>query len=224
MELYLDCAEITYPADKDGFAIQDVLTGFGTDMINFTRLKVDKRGDVKATTGRHALSREGQSYHLPSFSLEQAQSDIELAIARISAAPPEPDYKVGSLGLGGSSGMIVRGYYAFNEEGFKTRVKGEVTIPAKIGNMLVISIVRSPYSEYGYGEITRLTIPDGVIDIGEYAFSYCKNLTVVTIPESVTSIGRGAFDKCENVVLHVKPGSYAEQYAKDSGIAYTIAE
>lgn len=54
---FLDSAEITYPADKDGIAVRDVLSGFGTDMVFFTRLKVDKRGDVKATSGSHTLQR-----------------------------------------------------------------------------------------------------------------------------------------------------------------------
>jgi uncharacterized protein YjdB len=36
-------------------------------------------------------------------------------------------------------------------------------------------------------------IPDGVTSIGEYAFSYCSNLTSITIPTSVISLQEGAF-------------------------------
>ena len=39
-------------------------------------------------------------------------------------------------------------------------------------------------------------IPDGVTEIGEYAFSGCDSLTSVTIPASVTEIGRSAFRYC----------------------------
>ena len=35
-----------------------------------------------------------------------------------------------------------------------------------------------------------------VTSIGDFAFSYCSDLTAVTIPNSVTSIGSGAFYKC----------------------------
>ena len=45
-------------------------------------------------------------------------------------------------------------------------------------------------------EIYSIRIPDGVTTIGEGAFSTCENLTYVTIPDSVTTIGKGAFAYC----------------------------
>ena len=42
----------------------------------------------------------------------------------------------------------------------------------------------------------RTIIPEGVISIGEYAFSDCSDLTYIKIPESVLSIEDGAFDNC----------------------------
>jgi len=44
--------------------------------------------------------------------------------------------------------------------------------------------------------ITAVTIPEGVTDIGSYAFSVCNGLTSVSIPEGVTSIGERAFSDC----------------------------
>ncbi len=49
------------------------------------------------------------------------------------------------------------------------------------------------------GELTGITIPNGVTHIGDSAFSDCKNLTGVAIPDSVTSIGNSAFHYCENM-------------------------
>lgn len=43
---------------------------------------------------------------------------------------------------------------------------------------------------------TKVTIPDGVTSIGNYAFQNCTGLTSVTIPDSVTSISDTAFDGC----------------------------
>jgi len=42
-------------------------------------------------------------------------------------------------------------------------------------------------------------IPDGVISIGGYSFSGCKNLTYVNIPPTVTTIGEFSFSRCSNL-------------------------
>ena len=40
------------------------------------------------------------------------------------------------------------------------------------------------------------TIPQGIVSIGDSAFSYCSSLTNISIPDSVTSIGELAFFSC----------------------------
>jgi hypothetical protein len=43
--------------------------------------------------------------------------------------------------------------------------------------------------------LTSLTIPEGVTDIGEYAFAECENLTEVhLLPKSIKRLGNGVFD------------------------------
>ena len=44
-----------------------------------------------------------------------------------------------------------------------------------------------------------ITIPDGVTQIVNYAFSNCDGITSVTIPDSVTSIGYSAFGDCSSL-------------------------
>ena len=56
-------------------------------------------------------------------------------------------------------------------------------------------------------EITDLTIPDSVTNIGDYAFSGCSALTSVTIPEGVTSIGNTAFRACSGLTSVTIPDS-----------------
>ncbi len=46
---------------------------------------------------------------------------------------------------------------------------------------------------------TAYTVPQGIRDIGGYAFSNSPNLTRVTLPDGVTSIGRYAFLTCEKL-------------------------
>ncbi len=70
--------------------------------------------------------------------------------------------------------------------------------------------------------LTTVVIPEGCTSIGEYAFYECRDLTSVTIPKSVTEIGDHAFDLCENLTLWVAEGSYAQEYAEENGLTFSI--
>ncbi len=50
-------------------------------------------------------------------------------------------------------------------------------------------------------------IPSTVTKIGDFAFSYCSDLTSVTIPNSVTSIGNHAFECCIGLTSLTIPNS-----------------
>lgn len=60
----------------------------------------------------------------------------------------------------------------------------------------------------GY-ENSELIIPEGVTNIGDYAFYGCTGLTSVTIPNSVTSIGNYAFASCTGLISIEIPNSVA---------------
>ena len=47
-----------------------------------------------------------------------------------------------------------------------------------------------------YGDLQSVTLPKGLLSIGNYAFSYCTSLSSIIIPNSVTTIGDYAFDWC----------------------------
>ncbi|MCC8090742.1 MAG: leucine-rich repeat domain-containing protein, partial [Oscillospiraceae bacterium] len=51
----------------------------------------------------------------------------------------------------------------------------------------------------GCSSLTRVTLPNSVTSIGEYAFNGCSSLESVTIPNDVTSIGEYAFYECNNL-------------------------
>lgn len=46
---------------------------------------------------------------------------------------------------------------------------------------------------------TRISIKEGTLGIGDFAFEGCSSLTSVNIPNSVISIGNGAFDGCSGL-------------------------
>ena len=56
-------------------------------------------------------------------------------------------------------------------------------------------------------ENTSISIKEGTLGIGNYAFRDCSNLTEVTIPNSVTSIGGGAFLGCSGLTSVKIPNS-----------------
>ena len=56
-------------------------------------------------------------------------------------------------------------------------------------------------------DITKVTIENGVTNIGDYAFYYCAYLTDVSISNSVTSIGESAFESCLKLTSITIPDS-----------------
>ena len=54
---------------------------------------------------------------------------------------------------------------------------------------------------------TVMTVPEGIVCIGDYAFENCTGLTHVTIPSSVTSIGMLAFWNCSSLTSVTIPDS-----------------
>jgi hypothetical protein len=56
------------------------------------------------------------------------------------------------------------------------------------------------------GKSGTYDIPNGVTNIGSYAFSRCFGLTAITIPSSLNSIAYGAFYVCKNLTTLTFPG------------------
>ncbi len=84
---------------------------------------------------------------------------------------------------------------------------GAISIPSTLGGFPVTSIGRNEFRS-GFGwrvfekccdNMTSVTIPSGVVNIGDSAFSGCSNLVSVTIPASVTNIARCAFSRCSRL-------------------------
>lgn len=72
----------------------------------------------------------------------------------------------------------------------------------------------------GCNLLQRPWFPDGLKEIGEEAFRGCVSMREVFLPESLTIIGDNAFADCGQLIIHCKPGSYAEEYAKKNSIPF----
>ena len=69
-----------------------------------------------------------------------------------------------------------------------------IVIPKYYNGKLVTKIDDAAFM--GNSEITDVTIPEGVLTIGNGAFKNCTGLTNVVIPSTVTRIGENAFYNC----------------------------
>ena len=80
--------------------------------------------------------------------------------------------------------------------------------------------------------LESIILPEGLCEIGDYAFLACKSLPGLRIPAGVSLIGKDAFRTANTgferdavaFTAIVSPGSYAEMYCIDNGLAYICAE
>lgn len=73
---------------------------------------------------------------------------------------------------------------------------GELIVPETIDGKTVVEICDSAFSSAGF---TKITLPDTVTRIGDFAFTTCRNMTSFHIPASVTELGVGPFTNCTSL-------------------------
>jgi hypothetical protein len=79
---------------------------------------------------------------------------------------------------------------------------------------------RTVLLQYPKGKLGTHTIPDGVTEIGYWAFEGCTGLKSVTIPKSVKFIGDNAISNSLGLTIHAPADSCAEEYAKKNWIHF----
>jgi len=82
------------------------------------------------------------------------------------------------------------------------RAAGEIVIPAEFDGRPVKS-----YNVFAWNSgITKVTLEEGITEIGFFAFANCGSLATVVIPASVTRIEAEAFHSCKQLTDSVIPG------------------
>ncbi len=92
-----------------------------------------------------------------------------------------------------------------------------LTVPDTLDGHPVISIGERAFEG---ASVSAIVIPDGVQDIGWFAFYNCHKLVNVTLPQSVSSIGYAVFDGCGALTVFGTADSYAERYARSYGLTF----
>ena len=66
------------------------------------------------------------------------------------------------------------------------------------------------YAFYGCENVTSITIPEKVLEIGECGFAQCRGLVNLNLGTGVQVIGKGAFQECESLPMISFPASLKE--------------
>lgn len=108
-------------------------------------------------------------------------------------------YEIATDGLQYTLNDTLDGYMITAYTGTST----EVIIPSHYYSLPVVSIEAGVFEDQTL--LTSITLPEGLITIGDYAFKNCSALESILIPESVASIGIEAFYNCLSLTSIVIP-------------------
>ena len=101
-----------------------------------------------------------------------------------------------------------RAYVTYKDNSFNS-YSGDVVIPAQFtyeGETYTVLAIWD-YAFNSCENLTSVSIPNTVTEIGNSVFLGCPKLTSVSIPNSVTSIGNYAFDGCSALKKITIPNS-----------------
>lgn len=70
--------------------------------------------------------------------------------------------------------------------------------------------------------VKEIFIGENITHIGDKAFYGCINVQKITIPSAVTSIGIDTFKNCDEMTIYGEDGSYAQVYAAENQIPFTV--
>ena len=182
---------------------------------------------------RHAASTPAQGEDVSQYLLTIAALESELQQQKESFYIKESAYKNEISHLQEQITVLVgKAEQDDADVVFHYRVEnGEATITGYDGeaSLLCIPSTLNGYPVVAIGErvfegtsIAAVVIPEGVREVGWFAFYGCTDLINITLPASVTSIGYAVFDGCSHLSVYCPADSYAEQYARSYGLTCII--
>ena len=101
--------------------------------------------------------------------------------------------------------------YTVNNDGKTVTIEkyngsaADLTVPYSINGKTVTVIGDSAF--YWRSSLVTVKLPSGLLDIQQYAFSMCKNMSQINLPSGLSSIGDYAFYKCESLTCITLPTS-----------------
>ena len=98
-------------------------------------------------------------------------------------------------------------------------------LPAAQGQTILSERITEIRAEAFRGDtsLTHLTLPEGILSIGERAFAD-SGLREIILPHTLEAIADNAFENCEGLIALVSANSYAHQYCIDHQIQFRLLE
>lgn len=91
----------------------------------------------------------------------------------------------------------------------------EITIPEGVTEIPEQSFI-------GCSKLTRVELPDSLRSIGEDAFASCAQLEKLALPSMVNNIADSAFEDSNALKVYVSAGSVAHRFAMENNIPFRI--
>lgn len=123
-----------------------------------------------------------------------------------------------SAGVGAQWKYILNDDYAMITGYLEEEPRGDMMIPSEIDGYIVTEI--DSLSFYQCSNLTSVTIPNSITNIGFRTFQGCYNITSATLPNSLTSIENAVFASCSALTNITIPdsvtsiGVYAFEHCK----------
>ena len=89
-----------------------------------------------------------------------------------------------------------------------SHVPHDVVLPATIDNRPVTEISARAFNSKT--NVTAVTVPEGVLVIGDMAFNECTSLKSITLPATVVTVGDAAFSGCIQLATVTFPAATTE--------------
>lgn len=102
----------------------------------------------------------------------------------------------------------------------------EVTIPGELEGYPVAKIGKKAF--LSRKQLRKISLPDSLEEIGDWAFAYCSNLSEACLPEKKLQIGKNVFQECGELKrIEIRPlmkaGRESEISETDAGISGLLA-
>lgn len=174
--------DLVIPAYIDGHPV----TAIGDNLLNDTPNPNLKSVVIPDTVKRIGFYAFGNCINLESVVMSENIEYVEDYAFMNTALTNNTDKWV--------DGSLYMGKFLY---GVSPDYSGEFVV--KDGTRVIGNYCFGGNNRYGCQKITKIIIPDTVIQIGLFAFYNCKRLTSIDIPSSVRYIGNFAFGNCSNL-------------------------